>query len=301
MRAVVVADGTLRIEERPDPVAAPGTTLVRMRAAGINNADLAQRAGTYPAPPGSPPDIPGLEVAGEEVGTGRRVMALLGGGGQAELVAVPSPLLIPVPDTVSWPEAGGFVEAYATAFDALFLQAGLQLGERVLVTGAAGGVGSAGVQLAAAAGAFAVATVRSKARRADVEQLGAEVHAPGEAEGPFDVILELVGGEGLAGAVDLLATGGRLVVIGVGAGATVELDYRRLMMRRGRISASTLRARPLEEKALVVRRLERHVLPLLAAGRLRVPVAETFPLDRAEAAYARFAASGKLGKIVLEA
>jgi NADPH2:quinone reductase len=299
VKAAVVADGALRIEERPDPVAGPGYTLVRMRGAGINNADLMQRAGNYPAPPDAPPDIPGLELAGEVVETGERVLALLGGGAQAELVAVPSRLLMPLPDGVGWAEGGGFVEAFATAHDALFTQAQLALGERVLVTGAAGGVGTAAIQLAREAGARVVGTVRNEARRAEVEALGADVHAPGEAEGPFDVILELVGGDGLAANVELLATGGRLVVIGVGAGARAELDFRALMARRGRVSASTLRSRPLEEKALVVRRLEHHVLPLLAAGRIRVPVQETFPLAQAEAAYERFAAGAKLGKIVL--
>jgi NADPH:quinone reductase len=308
VRAVVLAGGALRVEEVADPVAAAGEVLVRVRAAGVNAADLAQRAGRYPAPPGAPQEIPGLELAGEVVGAGSasvrfaegdRVMALLGGGGQAELAAVPARLLMPVPDELDWIAAGGFVEATATAHDALFTQARLGPGERVLVNGAAGGVGVAAVQLAVAAGATVVGTVRNEAVRADVEALGAEVCPPGEAEGPFDAILELVGGKSLAGDVDLLGTGGRLVVIGVGAGSVVELDFRRLMAKRARISASTLRARPLEEKALVVRRLERHVLPLVAAGRVRVPVCATFPLEQAQAAYERFAAGGKLGKIVL--
>ena len=299
MRAVVVTEGALRVEERPDPVATAGYSLVRVRAAGINNADLLQAAGRYPAPPGAPADIPGLELAGELVETGERVMAILGGGGQAELAAVPSRLLMRVPDGVDWPAAGGFPEAFATAHDALFTQARLGLGERVLVTGAAGGVGTAAVQLARAAGATVVASVRSERVRPELERLGAVTCAPGEEAGPFDVILELVGGDGLARATDLLATGGRIVVIGVGAGATAAVDFRTLMATRARISASTLRARPLEEKALVVRRLERHVLPLLADGRVRVLVCETFPLDRAADAYERFGAGGKLGKIVL--
>ncbi len=308
MKAVVFADGALRVAELPDPVAGAGQVLVRVRAAGINGADLAQRAGNYPAPPGAPQDVPGLELAGEVVDPGAmtarfregdRVMALLAGGGQAELAAVQTRLLMPVPEALGWDEAGGFVEAFATAHDALFTQAQLALGERVLVSGAAGGVGVAAVQLAVAAGASVVGTVRSEGLRGDVEALGAEVCAPGEAEGPFDAILELVGGDGLAQDVELLGTGGRLVVIGVGAGAMAEIDFRKLMTKRARISASTLRARPLEEKAMVVRRLERHVLPLLGDGRVRVPVCATFPLDRAEAAYERFAAGGKLGKIVL--
>jgi NADPH:quinone reductase-like Zn-dependent oxidoreductase len=247
MRAVVAADGEVRWEERPDPVPSAGQALVRVRAAGVNNADLMQVAGRYPAPPGAPADIPGLELAGEVVeGAGRfrpgdRVMALLGGGGQAELAAVSTPLLLPVPPSVGWPEAGGFVEAFATAHDALFSQGGLALGERVLVTGAAGGVGTAAVQLAVATGATVVGTVRNPALRPEVAALGAETCGPGEAEGPFDVVLELVGGEGLAAAVDLLGPGGRLVVIGVGAGGRAEVDFRTLMAKRARVSASTLR------------------------------------------------------------
>ncbi len=308
MKAVVVRDGELHVEKLPDPVPGPGQALVRVRAAGVNNADLLQRAGNYPAPPGAPQDIPGLELAGEVVALGQttahvapgdRVMALLGGGAQAELVAVPVQLLLRVPDGIEWPQAGGFAEAFATAHDALFTQARLQLGERVLVTGAAGGVGSAAVQLARATGASVVATVRNEQLRPRVAELGAEVRAPGEAEGPFDVVLELVGGEGLAAAPRLLAQGGRLVVIGVGAGPRVEVDFRLLMAKRATIAASTLRARPLEEKALVVRRLARHVLPLLEDGRVAVPVEAVYPLAAAAQAYERFAAGGKFGKIVL--
>jgi NADPH:quinone reductase-like Zn-dependent oxidoreductase len=181
VKAVVVADGALRVEERPEPDAPRGYTLVRVRATGVNNADLLQAAGRYAAPPGAPADIPGLELAGEVVGgdarfePGARVMALLGGGGQAELAAVPTRLLMSVPDGVADAEAGGFVEAFANAHDALFAQAGLALGERVLVNGAAGGVGVAAVQLARAAGATVVGTVRDEALRPRVTELGAEV------------------------------------------------------------------------------------------------------------------------------
>jgi NADPH:quinone reductase-like Zn-dependent oxidoreductase len=297
VRAAVIRDGRIEIEERPDPVPGPDEVLIRVRAAGVNGADIAQRAGRYPPPPGVT-DVPGLECAGENE-AGERVMALLGGGGQAELAVAHRSHVLRVPEHLGWEEAGGFVEVFATAHDALFTQAHLHEGDRLLVNGAAGGVGTAAVQLAREAGARVVGTVRNEALRPQVAELGAEVAAPGEAQGPFDVILELIGGDGLAAAPDLLATGGRLVVIGVGAGATAEVDFRTLMGRRARVSASTLRARPYEEKALVVRRLERHVLPALACGELVVPVEETFPLADAEAAYDRFAAGGKLGKIVL--
>lgn len=292
MRAVVIHEAKLRVEERPDPEPRAGQLLVRVRAAGVNNADLAQRAGRYPAPAGAPQDIPGLECAGETE-DGRRVMALLPGGGQAEAVAVDARHTLDVPDGVPWEQAGGFMEAFATAHDALFTQAGLRAGERLLVTGAAGGVGVAAVQLGVAAGAQVTASARH--HHDELRALGATL----EVEGPYDVILELVGGEGLARAVELLASRGRIAVIGTGAGARAEIDFGLLMRRRGRIHGSTLRSRTDEEKAEVVRRLAEHALPLLARGEIRVPVEATFPLERAGDAYARFAAGGKLGKIVL--
>jgi NADPH:quinone reductase-like Zn-dependent oxidoreductase len=297
--AAVAVDGELRVEERPDPVPGPTQALVRVRAAGVNNADLLQVRGRYPPPPGVPEDVPGLELAGERVDTGERVLALVAGGAHAELAVAEERHLLPLPDGVDWEPAGGFVEVFATAHDALFTQAGLVAGERVLVNGGAGGVGVAGIQLAREAGAAVVATVRNEALRPRVADLGAEVCAPGEAEGPFDVILELVGGDNLAQNLELLATGGRVVVIGTGAGARAEIDFGQVMRRRARLQGSTLRARSVDEKALVVAALERQVLPLLAAGRIVVPVEAAFPLAEAPAAYERFAAGGKLGKIVL--
>jgi NADPH:quinone reductase len=311
MRAVTIADGRLVVAERPDPEPGAGELLVRVRAAGINGADLLQVKGHYPAPPGSPADIPGLDLAGEVAAVGPgvvryepgdRVMAVVGGGGQAELAVVHERVAIPVPGGLGWPEAGGFPEVVTTAHDALFTQAGLALGDRLLVHGAAGGVGTAAVQLARRAGARVVASVRNPAHHRTVAELGAAVVAdPGQAfdHGPFDVILELVGAPNFPANLDALATGGRLLVIGVGAGATVELDLRTLMARRTRVLGSSLRSRPLEQKADAARRVEHHALPLLADGRLRIPVDATFPLERAQEAYDRFAAGGKLGKLVL--
>ena len=168
--------------------------------------------------------------------------------------------------------------------------------------GGAGGVGTAAIQIAAAAGAQVTATVRNESLREQVAALGADAIAPEgfEQTGPYDVILELVGAPNLAGNLQALATGGRIVVIGVSAGAKAEINLLALMGKRARIHGSTLRARPLEEKALAARGLEREVLPLLASGKVSVPVAEVFPLDQAAAAYDRFAAGGKLGKLVLE-
>jgi NADPH:quinone reductase-like Zn-dependent oxidoreductase len=192
---------------------------------------------------------------------------------------------------------------FTTAHDALFTQAGLGPGERLLVHGAAGGVGTAAVQLGRACGAHVTATVRDEALRDQVAALGAHAVLPPEGfadHGPFDVVLELVGGPNLADDVRALATRGRIVVIGVGAGAKAELNLVALMGKRGTLRASTLRVRPLEEKAATARAMERHVLPLVAAGTVRVPVAARFGLDEVAAAYERFAAGGKLGKIVLE-
>jgi putative PIG3 family NAD(P)H quinone oxidoreductase len=311
MRAVTIHDGQLRLDEHPDPVANAGEVLVRVRAAGLNGADMLQRRGRYPAPPGAPQDIPGLELAGEvaERGAGAerfevgdRVMGIVAGGGQAELAVVHERILMSIPDNLSWPEAGGTPEVFTTAHDAIFTQAGLRSGERLLVHGGAGGVGTAAIQLGHAAGARVYATVRNADMRNEVAGLGARVIEPEgfEEHGPFDVILELVGAPNLADDLNALAIGGRITVIGIGAGATGELNLGALMAKRGRIHGSTLRPRPLEEKALTARAMERSVLPLLAEGIVRVPVAATYPLEQVEAAYDRFAAGGKLGKIVLE-
>jgi NADPH:quinone reductase len=310
MRAATIRDGEILIEEHPDPVPGSEEVLVRVHAAALNGADMMQRRGLYPAPPGSPQDIPGMELAGEvaELGPGAlrfavgdRVMAIVGGGGQAELALVHERVLMAVPEGLEWAPAGGLPEVFTTAHDALFTQAGLRPGERLLVHGGAGGVGTAAIQLARAAGAEVSASVRNEGLREQVAALGATVIAPeGFAEhGPFDVILELVGAPNMAENLQALDTGGRITVIGVAAGAKSELNLLALMGKRARIHGSTLRARPLEEKAMTARRLEREVLPLFAAGELRVPVAETFPLAQAAAAYERFAAGGKLGKIVI--
>jgi NADPH:quinone reductase len=311
MHAATIVDGALEWRGHEDPVPGRGEVLVSVRAAGINRADPMQVAGAYPAPPGWPPDIPGMEFAGEVAGFGRgasrfevgdRVMGLCGGGGQAELVVVPESALVPVPDGVPDEAAGGFPEVFATAYDALFTRAHLSVGERVVISGAAGGVGTAAVQLAHDAGAFVVATVRNAGHHEAVRSLGADVVVePGEvgAHGPFDVSLELVGASGVAAVLPLLATEGRIVVIGVGAGAKVEVNLLQVMATRGHLTGSTLRGRTEAEKAAVCRAVEGHVVPLLAEGAVRVPVAETFAMSDAAKAYERFTAGGKLGKIVL--
>jgi NADPH2:quinone reductase len=310
MRAVTIIDKVLSVSDQPDPEPGSGEVLVKVRAAGLNGADQMQRKGVYPAPPGSPRDIPGLELAGEVVGLGPgaerfelgdRVMGIVGGGGQAEFCTVHERVLMPVPERLSWSEAGGAPEVFTTAHDAVFTQGGLLAGERLLVHGAAGGVGTAAVQIGHAAGARVTATVRNPDSRERVAELGATVIEPeGFAEhGPFDLILELVGAVNLADNVKSLDFNGRLSIIGTSAGAVGELNLGLLMHKRARIYGSTLRARPLEQKAMTARGVERSVLPALASGEIVVPIAETFGLEDAVAAYDRFAAGGKLGKIVL--
>lgn len=310
MRAVTFADQQVVVTDRPDPVPGTGEALVAVRAAGLNGADLLQRAGRYAPPPGAP-DVAGLEFAGEvvalgdatrDVAVGDRVMAIAGGGGQATRVTAHERMLLPVPDGVDWPAAGGFMETFTTAHDALFTQAGLQPGERLLVNGANGGVGTSALQLGVAAGATVVASARSRATHDGLAALGAHrVVTPDRAhdEGPFDVVLELVGAPNMAANVRALAPWGRICVIGVGGGRSVELDLLALMGSRGRIHGSTLRARPLEEKVAATRAVGRHVLPLLATGRVDVPVEATHDLEHAADAYARFTGPGKVGKVVL--
>src|ERR1700722_10264395 len=326
MRAVTIRETQILLEEHPDPVPVGGEVLVRVRAAGLNGADIMQRRGLYPAPPGSPQDIPGMELAGEiaalgpgtlRFAVGARVMAIVGGGAQAELAIVHERPLRPLPEALDWAAAGGLPEVFTTAHDALFTQAELRPGEHLLVHGGAGGVGTAAIQLARASGARVTATVRREELRAEVAALGADAVAPEDfaAHGPFDVVLELVGAPNLPEDMQALAVGGRICVIGVSAGVKAELNLLGLVGKRARIHGSTLRARALEEKALAARQLEREVLPLFEANEtaglskpaaggaakplLFVPIAETFPLEEVAAAYDHFAAGGKLGKIVL--
>jgi NADPH2:quinone reductase len=310
MRAATISDSSVVVADHPDPEPAKNEVLVRVRAAGLNGADILQVAGHYPAPPDWPQDIPGMEIAGEVVARGPgatrfregdRVMAIVGGGGQAELSVVHERASMPVPDALDWPEAGGFPEVFTTAHDALFSQAQLCAGERLLVHGGAGGVGTAGIQLGRAIGARVTATVRREELRAEVEKLGARaVGCEGfEAHGPFDVVLELVGAPNLPEDLKALATGGRIAVIGMGGGIKAELNLVYLTSKRARIHGSTLRARPLEDKAIAMRLVERHVLPLVEDGSVRVPVVATYPLDEVAEAYERFKSGGKLGKIVV--
>ena len=273
---------------------------------------MLQRRGGYPAPPGEPQDIPGLELAGEvaalgpgasRFAEGDRVMAVVGGGGQAELAVVHERQAMPVPEGVDWPQAGGLPGGvHHRARRSLHPGRASVRASTCWCTARAGGVGTAAVQIARAAGARVTATVRREELRDEVGRLGARVIAPegfGE-HGPYDVILELVGAANLEENLGALALRGRIAVIGVGgSGPVSDINLLTLMQKRARIHGSVLRPRPLEEKAIAARLVESEVLPHFESGAITVPVAETFPLDRVEAAYDRFAAGGKLGKIVL--
>ncbi len=296
----------MSVGERPDPVPLSSEVLVRATHAGLNPADVAQRAGSYPAPPGSPADIPGLEVAGTVIACGEavttwragdRVFGLVGGGGLADMVAVHERHVARIPDDLTDREAAAVPEAFITAHDALFTRAGLALGETLLVNGASGGVGTAAVQLGVAAGVRVLANARS--HREALTDLGAEPCQLSEARG-VDVVLELVGAANLPGSLEALAVRGRIIVVGTGAGADAELSLRALMGRRASVMGTVLRARPIEEKAAAVQAFAHSVVPHLAAGRARPVIDRVFPIAEAAAAFDHLSAPGKLGKVLLE-
>jgi NADPH:quinone reductase-like Zn-dependent oxidoreductase len=244
-------------------------------------------------------------MLGEGVTTsaiGDRVCSVVGGGGQATHCVVPAEHLITLPTHVSWEAAGGFAEAFTTAYDALITQASLQAKERVLISGAAGGVGLAGVQIARASGAYVIAVTRDDAHHAALQLLGAdETITLEQVNGlaPVDVVLELIGAAHLSLAQRVLAPRARVVVIGVGSGSRVELDLLAFMTTRATLTGSTLRARSREEKAIVAQRIRTDLLPLWEQEKIEVRVAHVFALEDANDAYEAFAAPGKLGKIIL--
>ena len=311
MWAFTIDEKRLEVVERDTPEPGPDDVVVAVRAAGINAADLMQREGFYPAPPGFPEDVPGMELAGlvtavgEDVSTsliGRRVCAIVGGGAQATHCVVASEHLLFVPDLVSWTEAGGFPEAFTTAFDALVTQGHLQASDRVLVSGAAGGVGAAGVQIAHVLGAEVVAVTRNDEHHDALRALGADetitLDEVGSLE-PVDVVLELLGAANLSAAQRVLRPHARVVVIGVGAGARVEIDLLAMMRTRFTLTGSTLRSRSREEKSAVASLLRQVLLPLWESRTISVPIAKTFDLRDAAAAYDYFGRPGKFGKVVL--
>lgn len=305
--------------ELPDPVAGPGEVLLEVHAAGLNRADLLQLRGLYPPPEGESA-IPGLECAGVVAGlgagvvgwaAGERAMALLAGGGQAERAAVPAGQLLRLPPELTSIEGAAIPEAGVTAWTNLVVEGGLVAGESVVVTGANGGVGSFAVQLARELGARVIAAGRSRERLAPLADLGAAElvlldetlpEAVRDATGGHgaDLVLDLVGGPHLPALIAALAPRGRLVVVGVTAGARAELDLAAVLRRRLRLIGSVLRSRPRAEKARLVADFGAFALPRLADGRLRPVVDRVLPLSEIADAYAALERGGLCGKIVVE-
>jgi NADPH:quinone reductase-like Zn-dependent oxidoreductase len=304
----------VEIEERPDPEPGRFEVVIAPPFAGVNPADVLQREGKHPPPPGWPADVPGLEVAGPVVAAGEGVTAftvgdrafgLVGGGGMADRVLASERELVGVPDALDARTAAAAPQAFLTAFDAIE-QAGLAAGDVLLVNGGNGGVGTAAVQIGAARGATVVASVRSEDLRPRVAELGAAVF---DAEGAFgrvrelggaDVILELVGAVHMAGNVEALARGGRLIVVAGKPGDEATVVLRDLMSRRARLIGTTLRSRPADQKAALVQEFGRRVVPLFESGRATALVDRVFPLAQAADALDHVRAPGKLGKVLLE-
>jgi len=309
MRAVRGENGQITVIEVPDPQPAAHEVLVRVSGAGVNGADISQAAGHYPPPAGTPVDLLGLEFAGQVVATGTwpmdiavgdRVMGIVPGAGQAEYVTLPASSCIRVPESLDLVQAGGVPETFITAFDALVLQAGLEMGDRLCVQGATGGVGTAAVQIGSYLGAHVTAVARTLTHRDALISLGAdEVVTPQTQEGPFDVIIELVGAQNLATNIASLSPLGRIAIIGVGAGTRTDIDLRSVMGKRARIFGSTLRARSWEDKAQVVRAFSHQIIPGLASGILKPVLDTTFTFEEAAEAYNYFSRPGKLGKVLL--
>lgn len=325
MHAVVITEpggpDVLRWTEVEDPVAGPGEVLVDVAASAVNRADLMQRQGFYPPPPGAPP-YPGLECAGTIAATGPgvtgwqpgdQVCALLSGGGYAEKVAVPAGQLLPAPSSVGLPEAAAFPETACTVYSNVFEGARLARGETLLVHGGASGIGTMAIQLAKQAGATVAVTAGSAEKLAACRELGADIGI-NYREDDFvqkireatdghgaDVILDIMGAPYLARNVDALAADGRLVNIGMQGGRKAELDLGVLMSKRGTIMATTLRARPREQKAAIVSAVREHVWPLIDAGTIRPVIYRELPMSEAAEAHRIMAGSTHIGKILLRA
>jgi putative PIG3 family NAD(P)H quinone oxidoreductase len=325
MRAVVAAgDDTLVIEERPVPEPGPGEVLVRVHGAGINRADLLQRQGFYPAPPGVPADIPGMELAGvvERTGPGvtspapgTSVFGVVGGGAQAEYAVIPAPHCATVPDGIDLVTAGGIPEVFVTAHDAMRTRGRLQAGEHVLVHAVGSGVGTAVVQLAKAFGCTVTGTARTESKLADAARLGMDhgIVAPRELEplafageiaehgGAPDVVIDLVGGPYVTAEVAAVAPGGRIVIVGTLAGGMPAVPLLGLMQKRAEMHGTVLRPRSIADKAAATDAFVTEVLPRFADGRLRPIVDTVFPLDAVADAYALVETDTTFGKVILDA
>jgi NADPH2:quinone reductase len=324
MRSIVIREPggpeVLELKEVPTPEPSRGEARVRVRATAVNRADVLQRMGMYPAPAGSPADIPGLEMAGEvdavgegvtEVAPGDRVFGIVGGGSYAEHVVVHARTLARMPREMLFTDAAAVPEAFLTAWDAMVAQARLASGEAVLVHAAGSGVGTAGFQIARAIGARPIGTARTGDKIGRARELGLaegivveggifakEVLSRTGGRG-VDVVLDLVGGAYVAEDLACLAHRGRIVVVGTMGGGGTELDLHLLMRKRAEIRGTMLRSRPLEEKILAARALERHLVPLFESGALRPVVDRVLPLANAADAHRAMQGNETFGKIVL--
>lgn len=302
----------LEWREAPDPPVERGDVLIDVVASAVNRADVLQRQGFYDPPPGSPP-YPGLEVSGvvaevgpdvEQFKPGDEVCALLGGGGYAERVAVPWQQVMPVPGRVSLREAAGLPEVACTVWSNVFMVGRLRRGETLLVHGGASGIGTFAVQLAKALGSYVVATVGSAAKGERVKELGAD-EVINYREEDFadkvqaDVILDIMGAKYLAGNVRALRTGGRLVIIGLQGGRKGEIDLGAMLAKRLSVHATTLRARPVDEKGVIVRSVVDNVWPLVGAGAVRPVVHAEVPMSEAAEAHRMLDSGEHVGKILL--
>lgn len=323
MRAISISEpgdaDVLTLTEVDRPAAGPGQVVVDVAAAGVNRADVMQRLGFYPPPKGASP-LPGLEVSGtvaelgdgvDGLAVGDEVCALIDGGGYAEAVAVPAAQVLPVPQGVSLTDAAGLPEVVCTVWSNVFMTAGLQPDETLLVHGGSSGIGTMAIQLAKALGARVAVTAGSEEKLQACRELGADVaisykdedfveRVREETDGRgADVILDNIGAKYLGRNVDALATAGRLVVIGLMGGRKGELDLGKLLSKRGAVIATSLRARPAEEKSAIVAAVREHVWPLLEDGTVRPVVHQTYPLAEAAQAHRDMEASGHIGKLLL--
>jgi len=324
MKAVIITRPggaeVLEIQERPKREPGVGQIRVRVRASALNRADLLQRAGNYPVPPGVPADMPGMEYAGEVDALGAdasmwkigdRVMGIIGGAGHAEFVCVHEREAMPVPRAMSWADAGAIPEVFLTAYDALFNRLALNTGETVLIHAVGSGVGTAGLQIARAAGARVVGTARSPGKLERAKQLGldvaidssrgdwaAQVEATIGAE-RVDALLDLVGGNYLEGNLRVLTLRGRMVVVGLTAGASSPFNMSVLLRKRLTIVGTMLRSRPLEEKIALARDFSERGVPLFESGRLKPVVDRVFGFDEIRAAHELMESNDTFGKIVL--
>jgi putative PIG3 family NAD(P)H quinone oxidoreductase len=327
MRAITITSfggvEGLEVREVADaPRATADRVRVRVHAAGLNRADILQRLGRYPAPPGYPQEIPGLEFAGEveQVGEdarrwkiGDRVFGIIGGGGQAEFVTLPEGHLAEIPPNLDWAEAASIPEVFMTAHDALFTQCGVKMGERVLIHAAGSGVGTAAIQLVRAAGAFAYGTSRTADKLEKAKEFGltdscvatsdpmqfAEAVKQWTNHEGVDVILDLVGAAYLKANLESLATKGRLIFVGTTSGAKAEIDYAIVMRKRLAVMGTSLRTRSTEEKATATRLFAEQVVPLLASGAVRPVIDRVFKMEEVRAAHERIESNESFGKVVL--